>query len=219
MRSRLFDMADGYPGQYTPGDSPVHACPPGVKLLAALALSTCALFARDGLSVGVLGAVHVGAYHIAGFRLRDVWRDVRPLLLQLPVVLGLYLLRFAPEVAASRAVVVSLQLAFALLPTLLLQRTTRPEQLMRGLRGVLPERLSFVLFTSLRFVPLVMRETKSIYLHQVLRGARITPRHLANPLNWRDLVRCVIVPLIIRMMAVARDIAVSATSRGMGGGV
>lgn len=215
-RRRMFDIADGYPGQYTPGDSVVHRFPAGWKLLVALILSSLALFAREWPYVLILCAVIAASYVLAGLRLRDMWRDLRPLLLQMPMVFVLYILRFDVNVAMERAFVVSMQIALALLPTLLLQRTTRPQQLMQGLKGVLPERLSFVLFTSLRFLPLVMREAKTIYMHQVLRGARITPRHLMNPKNWSDLVRCLILPLVIRVMAMARDIAVSAASRGMG---
>lgn len=212
----MFDLADGYPGQHQPGISMVHRCPAGVKFVAALSLSMGALFARDWWSVGALVGVHVGLYLLAGLGVACLWRDVRALLLQFPLVLALYLLRSDPVAALDRAGIVSLQIALALLPTLVLQRTTRPDQLMRGLRLVIPQRLAFVLFTSLRFLPLVMREAKSIYLHQILRGARIAPRQLVDPRNWPDLVHCLILPLIIRVLAMARDAAVAAASRGMG---
>ena len=49
---------------------------------------------------------------------------------------------------------------------------------------------------------------------QRLRGARIAPRQLLNPFNWGDLVRCLLLPLMVRALQTAQEAADSAQARG-----
>ena len=78
------------------------------------------------------------------------------------------------------------------------------------------QKTAFVLATSIRFVPLVIREIRSIHEAQVLRGARILPRDLLRPWHWPDLVHCLLVPVIVQSMALAAEISQAARARDFG---
>lgn len=214
MSGRFLDMS-GYPGQFVAGRTPVHRCPAMLKVLATIVLGGLALAARTYTAVGVLLAVNIVLYFLAGLGFGPLRRDLRTVLLQYPFVLALYLLSYDAQTALYRSGIVSLQIALAFLPALLLQRTTRPTDLMHGLSRVIPFRLSFILFTSLRFVPVLLRETKVVYMTQVLRGARIAPKQLLNPLNWSEAVHCLAMPLVVRMLKLASDTAVAVRARGL----
>ena len=214
MSGRFLDMG-GYPGQFVAGRTLVHRCPAMLKVLVSIVLGGLALASRTYLAVGGLLAVNVALYGLAGLGFGPIRRDLRTVLLQYPFVLALYLLRYDAGFALYRSGIVSLQIALAFLPALLLQRTTRPTDLMHGLSRVISFRLSFILFTSLRFVPLLLREAKVVYMSQVLRGARIAPRQLLNPLYWGEAVHCLVMPLVVRMLKLASDTAVAVRARGL----
>jgi energy-coupling factor transporter transmembrane protein EcfT len=87
---------------------------------------------------------------------------------------------------------------------------------MHGLRRILPYRLAFLVATSLRFVPFFAREIHEIAVAQRLRGANLTARALVNPLCWKDLFFCLLVPILVRAMKTADEAALSAEARGFG---
>ncbi len=88
--------------------------------------------------------------------------------------------------------------------------------MMYGMRKIMPYRLSFLVFISLRFIPFFAREIREIATAQRLRGARLAPRELINPRNWGDLLHCLILPFIIRALKTADEAALSAEARGFG---
>jgi len=63
---------------------------------------------------------------------------------------------------------------------------------------------------------LLTSEFRSMYEAQVLRGARILPKELMLPWNWLDFVQCLLVPVIVRTLAVSREIAMAAQIRNFG---
>ena len=79
----------------------------------------------------------------------------------------------------------------------------------------LPRRLSFVIFTTLRFLPLLLRDAREIYALQILRGARVRPRDLLNPVNWSELAHSVAIPLLVRTVKISGEVAASARVRGI----
>ena len=85
---------------------------------------------------------------------------------------------------------------------------------MAGLKRTLPMSIVFVIFTSLRFVPFFVREIEEIALMQRLRGASVAPRDLIDPRNWKDLLDCLFIPLLIRAIKTAEEAALSAEARG-----
>jgi energy-coupling factor transport system permease protein len=145
-----------------------------------------------------------------------VWRDVgRVLIFQTAVIVGLYLIRFGGD-GLRPGLQVSWQLLMAFLPGVIFLNSTPHARIVQTLTRLLPARVAFVLATSIRFIPLVVREVKEIHEAQVFRGARILPRDLVRPWNWADLVNCLLVPIIVRSMVLAAEIAQAARSRDFG---
>ena len=87
--------------------------------------------------------------------------------------------------------------------------------MMGSLKKIMPERLAFLLFTSLRFLPFFARESREIVLAQQLRGAPIGIRQAWNPAHWKDLFHCLMIPLMVRALKSARAAALSAEARGL----
>jgi energy-coupling factor transporter transmembrane protein EcfT len=108
------------------------------------------------------------------------------------------------------------QIILFYIPGAVLLRTTRTGDMMRGLRRIVPYRLSFLVFVSIRFVPFFLRELDEIMTAQRLRGARLLPRQLVDPRNWGDLFHCLLLPLMVRALKTADDVSRSAEAREFG---
>jgi energy-coupling factor transport system permease protein len=185
------------------------------RMAAALALAFGALFwhgpwSLTALTLGNLAlAAAVGAH-------RHPWRRLALVFLwQVVLVLALYLLRYGPERLPDGALV-AFRLVLLVLPGVLLMKTTHHGEMARLLVRILPARMGFVLSTCVFFFPTLWSVTVQTYESQVLRGARILPRELVNPLNWATLVRVICLPAVVTSLALARDIALAAHCRWYG---
>jgi len=190
--------------------------PPGWKLLICVCLSALAFGARSvGLLAGLgLAELLLGRAFCPGGRFP--WREGGKLAgWQTAVIVGLYLIRFGTE-GVWPGLRTSAQLFLAFWPGMVFVQSVPAAEIARTLGRVLPYKTAFVLSTSMRFMPLVIREIRSIHEAQVLRGARILPRDLLRPWNWPDLVHCVLVPAIIQSLALAAEIALAARARDFG---
>lgn len=209
-----------YPGRFTPLDTWAVRMPAGPKALLALTLSLTAFWMRTPALAGGLGLA-VLALYLASSLGRAFLRDGRIILYQFPVLYPLYLLIHTPEPPLARAATVSLQISCAVLPGLWLQRTTSPGDAARALRRVLPGRSAFVLFTSLRFFPVLLRDARSIYAIQALRGAPLRPKLLIHPRHarraWAALAGNVGLPLVVRALKLSREASLAARARGLEG--
>jgi energy-coupling factor transporter transmembrane protein EcfT len=107
----------------------------------------------------------------------------------------------------------ALQILLFFMPGIVFLRTTQSSQIMRDLRRILPVRFSFLIVTSLRFVPFFARELHEIAMAQRLRGARLNPRQFINPRSWKDFLNCLMIPLIVRALKTANEAALSAEAR------
>ncbi len=210
-RRRLSD----YAGQYLTHDSPAHRLGVGWKIGISTLLS--------GLAVGVRGPgllallfVTLAYYFSARLTPADLWRDCRFFLYQAALIIALYCLKHGGSEGLWPGVGASVQIILFFLPGAVLLRTTRTRDVMAGLRRVVPYRLSFLVFVSVRFVPFFLREMEEIAVAQRLRGARLLPRQLLNPGNWPDLVNCLLLPLMVRALKTAEEVARSAEARGFG---
>ncbi|MBW1783176.1 MAG: energy-coupling factor transporter transmembrane protein EcfT [Deltaproteobacteria bacterium] len=197
-------------------DSPVHRLGAGWKLVLCGILCALAVAARAPWALGALLVVNLAYYFAARLRLWDFWRDIRIFLIQMAVIVALYVLKYGLAEGLWPGIRTGAQILFLFLPGAVFLRTTQGSQMMRSLKRIMPERLSFVLFTSLRFVPFFAREFREIAMAQRLRGARIAPRHLWNPVHWKDLFHCLMIPLMVRALKTAREAALSAEARGFG---
>jgi energy-coupling factor transport system permease protein len=205
-----------YGCQYLAIDSPVHRLGAGWKLLIGAMLSAAAIIAHEPWSL--FGVLFLNAiyYFAARLSFRDLWRDTKFLLMQMCIIMVLYTTRYGIPEGLWPGMKIALQIALFFIPGVVFLRTTQASQMMRGLSNILPYRLSFLVFTSFRFVPLFAREIREIAMAQRLRGARLSPRELSNPLNWKDAFHCLIIPLLVRALKTADEAALSAEARGFG---
>ena len=181
-------------------------------------LSVTAFGARSIEALAVLSMVELAvALALCPERGRLVREGTRLLAWQTTVIVALYILRFGVD-GVAEGTRTSWQLFLAFLPGMALLRGLPPSRLVQVLNRVMPYQAAFVLATSLRFVPLVLREVRSIHEVQILRGARILPRDLMRPWNWPDLVHCVLVPAVIQSLALAGEISLAARARDFGTG-
>lgn len=205
------------PGQglrYRDTGSPLHRLGAGPKLLLSGAVAAVAIAASSWAATAALAAVLLAAYRIAGLDLAELWQDVRWLVVQAGLIVALSLVLQGPGSldAAARS---AWAIALVFLPGALVLRTTSSSQLVGTLERWLPERLAFAAATSVRFVPLFVREAHEIVGAQRLRGARLAPRDLWRPGAWRDWVECVGVPLAVRIVRTADQAALAARIRGL----
>lgn len=203
------------PLQFRSGDSPLHRLGAGWKLLAATAIGALAI-GLDELTLLVgLGVLVASGYAWARLSPAELWRDLRWLLLQGAIVVGLTVLVRGAS-AWPAGVRTALQLLLAFLPAALVLRTTSSEGLLDLLRRWLPERIGFAFGTALRLVPVFARELGELVEMQRLRGARLRPGELWRPGAWRDWLACIALPMTVRTIELAEEAADAATLRGIG---
>ncbi len=202
--------------QFEYRDSPVHRLGGGWKVLFVIVLSALAVAVHRPVYVAALFVVVVGLYWFARLGISGLWNDLRLFLLQIPIVTLLFVIRYGVAEGLPRGLKIAFQLLLFFLPSALFLRTTRSAQIMEGLKKIMPASIVFVIITSLRFVPFFVREIEEIALMQRLRGASVAPRDLIDPRNWKDLLDCLFVPLLVRAIKTAEEAALSAEARGFG---
>ncbi len=205
-----------YACQFMTHDSLVHRLGVGWKIAFGTLLSALAVGARTPGELLGLVAVTLAYYFAARLTPFDLWRDTRFFVFQAFLVTGLYCLLDGVTKGLWPGIRTSVQVILFYIPGAVLIRTTRAADMMRGLRRVVPYRLSFLVFVSIRFVPFFLRELNEIMTAQRLRGARLTPRQLMNPRNWGDLFHCLLLPVMVRALKTADDVSLSAEAREFG---
>lgn len=213
-RRRRLRSSD-YACQFLTHQSPVHRLGPLWKITFGTVLSACAVGARSPLELLLLLATVLGYFFAARLTLYDLWRDSRLFVMQGVLVTIAYGVVHGTG-GLWPGVRTSVQIILFYLPGAVFLHTTRSRELMEGLSRILPYRVSFLLFVSLRFVPFFLREMEEIAAAQRLRGARLLPREQLNPRNWRDLYHCLLVPLMVRALKTADEVSRSAEARGFG---
>jgi energy-coupling factor transport system permease protein len=206
--------ADGSAGLSSLKGSGPGLIPPGLLMLVCLGLSIAALAARDFRSVLGLAAAEICLALLLRLGPRFYKGMLRFLLLQSLVIGGLYILRFGFAEGLGPGLRVSCQIALALAPGTMMLQSLPHSRMMRSLNRIMPMRAAFVLATSLRFLPMLRRELKTIHQAQILRGARLAPSALWRPGNWPDWISCLLVPFIVQVFKMAGEIAMAATIRG-----
>ncbi len=195
-------------GLYRPGDSVVHRLPAGVKLLVLAAVGVASVWVqRSWVAVVVALAVSVVGYLVARLRLRDWWRQLRPLLLILLVTGLFHLIVTDWRRALAMTGIIAVLVVLAGLVTL----TTRTEALVDAavravgpLRrlGIDPQRVGLLLTLGIRCVPLVAD------LAQEVREAQIARRA-----TWR--ADAFVVPLLVRALRRSDALGEALVARGV----
>ncbi|MEZ9237087.1 energy-coupling factor transporter transmembrane component T [Shewanella sp. 10N.286.52.A9] len=132
--------------------------------------------------------------------------------IQLVITVGLYVLFYGSD-KVIEALIVVLRIMLVMLPSWWLASTQTSHHMSQVLCFILPSKWAFVITTSIKLLPYITQEVRDIYHIQCLRGARITPKQLINPLNWVELIRCVLFPLLIQLLSLSKHIAKSAQQR------
>jgi energy-coupling factor transport system permease protein len=110
------------------------------------------------------------------------------------------------------ASLLSLRLLNLLTVSFIFFRTVTPEEMGDGLRKVgVPYQFSFILTTSMRYVPLITRRIRLIMEAQTSRGIDLRPR-LRNAANFMALL----MPLLVQSFLLAEELAMAMESRGFG---
>ncbi|MEQ8964690.1 MAG: energy-coupling factor transporter transmembrane protein EcfT [Azospirillaceae bacterium] len=194
---------------YVPRSSPIHALPPGLKVVALMAAGTAVFLIPDPLPVAGALAVVAGLYALARIPARVALAQIRPVLLVLAVIFAaqalldhwttglLVVLRFATLIA------------LAALVTLTTRASAMIEALERGLAplrhlGLDPAKIGLALSMALRFIPVIAGITREVREAQRARGLD------------RSIV-AVAVPVLLRTLKMADDIAQAMEARGYGG--
>ena len=214
-RHRRCSTSD-YGCQYRAADSPVHRLGAAAKLSIGTLLCAAAVVAHEPWALAAVLALNAVYYFGARLTASDLWRDTRYLLVQMAIIVGLHALRHGVPRGVWPGLRIALQIFLFFIPGIVFLRTTRASDMMRGLGRILPYRISFLVFTSFRFVPLFAREMHEIATAQRLRGARLATRDLLNPGNWKDTFHCLMIPLLVRALRTADEAALSAEARGFG---
>ncbi len=216
LHGRKWLRAGDYACQYVTGSSPVHRLGAGWKIAACTVLSALAVGARTPLELLALVLVTLAWYFAARLTPLDLWQDIRFFVFQAAIVIALYCLLHGVAKGLWPGIRTSVQIILFYIPGAVLLRTTRTGELMKGMRRILPYRLVFLVFVSIRFVPFFLRELEEITAAQRLRGAQLLPRHMVNPRTWGDLFNCLLLPLMVRALKTAADVSLSAEAREFG---
>jgi energy-coupling factor transport system permease protein len=203
----------GYAYEFQTRNSVIHRLDARWKLTLWIIMSTAAFGAREPRAIAGLLLLNILYYLFSRLSLVELWKDIRFFLIQMVIIVGLYVMRYGAEYGIWAGTRTTLQILLFFMPGMVFLRTTRSAQIMRDLRKILPVRFSFLIVTSMRFIPFFARELHEIAMAQRLRGARLTPRQFINPRSWKDLLNCLMVPLIIRALKTANEAALSAEAR------
>jgi energy-coupling factor transporter transmembrane protein EcfT len=176
-------------------------------------MSAAAFAAREPWAIAGLLLLNILYYLFSRLSLVGLWRDIRFFLFQMVIIVGLYVLRYGIEDGIWPGIRTTLQILLFFMPGMVFLRTTQSARIIRDLKKILPVRFSFLIVTSMRFIPFFARELHEIAMAQRLRGARITPRQFINPRSWKDFLNCLMVPLIVRALKTANEAALSAEAR------
>ncbi len=179
-------------------------------------LSALAFFARDVPLLTALTLIDGALFVLMKGKLVYFGKEIRFFGIQAMVITGLYIFRFGVAEGIPPGLKISWQLILVFLPGMIMMKTIPQHIIVNALERVIPYRMAFAISTSLRFIPLLIREAKTIYEVQLLRGAKILPRDVLKPRHWPDVIHCLVVPVIVQGLVIAGEISRAATARGFG---
>lgn len=199
-----------------PVDRPFSHCGVWGRFILAVTLAILAFAARTPMTLLWLGGANLLFLWLHRPGRSFLRKAAKTAIWQTALITVLYGLRYDFATGLAPGLISSGQLCLAWLPGSVFVEVVPGYRIVRMLSDVIPYRMAFVMATCINFVPLLLAETKTIYEGQVLRGARILPRDLVRPWHWPELLHCLVVPVMIRSMALAQEIAIAARARDFG---
>ena len=219
LASNADDRASGQAATQAAGDAGRILLPmaAGTALITAVLLSMAAFAARSALLLAVLTGINLLLLFLRCPRPAQVLRrSVKLFIWQCAIIVVLYGLRFGWHAGAMSGLRVAWQLMLAFLPGIILTASTSSAGITRALSRVLPHQTAFVAATCLRFLPMLLLEMENIRQAQVFRGARLLGNDLKAPRYWPDWIHCLLVPTLVRTLALSSDISLAAAARDFG---
>lgn len=180
---------------------------PRTKLfLGAAAITLVLLTHRAALHVLEAGLLLLGLWSMGMLR---PW--ARSLRLMAPMVVLVFVISLI-GFDLHTAMVLSLRLFNLLTVSFVFFRAMTPEEVGEGLRKLgMPYGFSFILSTSMRYVPLIGRRVRLIMEAQTSRGIDLRPR-IRNARNFMALL----MPLLVQSFLLAEELAMAMETRGFG---
>ena len=186
-------------GLYIDGNSVLHRAQAGPKILAMVALGTGVFMVPDWPVVSLVLASVIALYRLSGFGWRVIIAQIRPMAWLLAIFFAVQL--WLNDWQAGLLVItrVAAIVMFASLITLTTKTSDMLASLERALRplkplGVNPEKVSLAISMVLRFIPVIATVASEIRDAQRARGLDRS-------------ILAMIVPLIIRTLKMADDVA------------
>ena len=186
-------------GLYIDGNSVLHRAQAGPKILAMVALGTGVFMVPDWPVVSLVLASVIALYRISGFGWRVIIAQIRPMAWLLAIFFAVQL--WLNDWQAGLLVITRIAaiVMFASLITLTTKTSDMLASLERALRplkplGVNPEKVSLAISMVLRFIPVIATVASEIGDAQRARGLDRS-------------ILAMIVPLIIRTLKMADDVA------------
>ncbi|MBX2831993.1 MAG: energy-coupling factor transporter transmembrane protein EcfT [Rhodospirillales bacterium] len=186
-------------GLYIDGASALHRATAGIKILAMMALGTGVFLIPDWPVVAVVLATVIALYPISGFGRHIIWAQIKPMI-------WLLLIFFAVQLWLNdwqAGLLVVLRIAAIVLFASLVTLSTKTSDMLASLDramvplkpiGVNPEKVSLAISMVLRFIPVIATVASEIRDAQRARGLDKS-------------ILAMIVPLIIRTLKMADDVA------------
>ncbi|HAY47497.1 MAG TPA: energy-coupling factor transporter transmembrane protein EcfT [Thalassospira sp.] len=186
-------------GLYIDGNSVLHRAQAGPKTLAMVALGTGVFMVPDWPVVSLVLASVIALYRLSGFGWRVIIAQIRPMAWLLAIFFAVQL--WLNDWQAGLLVITRIAaiVMFASLITLTTKTSDMLGSLERALRplkplGVNPEKVSLAISMVLRFIPVIATVASEIRDAQRARGLDRS-------------ILAMIVPLIIRTLKMADDVA------------
>ncbi|MBN8195627.1 energy-coupling factor transporter transmembrane protein EcfT [Thalassospira povalilytica] len=186
-------------GLYIDGNSVLHRAQAGPKILAMVALGTGVFMVPDWPVVSLVLASVIALYRLSGFGFRVIIAQIRPMAWLLAIFFAVQL--WLNDWQAGLLVITRIAaiVMFASLITLTTKTSDMLASLERALRplkplGVNPEKVSLAISMVLRFIPVIATVASEIRDAQRARGLDRS-------------ILAMIVPLIIRTLKMADDVA------------
>lgn len=185
--------------------SPLHRCPAGLKLAVLASAGTGLMAVASPVVMLVCLALTLLGFRLAGFGPRLIWRQIRPMLWMLAVLL----LVQGWLAGWTLAALIVLRILTLMLLAALVTLTTRSEVLIATFEhvltplaplGVNPAKVGLALALALRFLPVIAEEAARVREAQAARGLGSHPLAL-------------ILPLIVRVLKAAEEVAEAIEAR------
>jgi len=186
-------------GLYIDGASPLHRATAGLKILAMMALGTGVFLISDWPVVAIVLATVIALYPISGFGPHLIWAQIKPMIWLLLIFFAVQLWLNDWQVGLLVVLRIAAIVLFASLVTLSTKTSDMLASLDRAMVplkpiGVNPEKVSLAISMVLRFIPVIATVASEIRDAQRARGLDKS-------------ILAMIVPLIIRTLKMADDVA------------